>query len=129
MTLAGFILYAIGGAICWAFPANMTVIAVAMVGICTGIFNGLLGHAGYIAPEIVNGVTVAAEQSAAVKGVITFGFVGLEVFTGVILAALLTFFPEIALHITRPVRWTISTPPSTALQHGSRASAMCRRRC
>ena len=105
MTLAGFILYAIGGAICWAFPANMTVIAVAMVGICTGIFNGLLGHAGYIAPEIVNGVTVAAEQSAAVKGVITFGFVGLEVFTGVILAALLTFFPEIALHITRPVRW------------------------
>ena len=175
--LAGFILYAIGGAICWAFPENMTVmlvgqfiknigglpctyvfmalfadvldhlewktgfcsdgvamsvyniIAVAMVGICTGIFNGLLGHAGYIAPEIVNGVTVAAEQSAAVKGVITFGFVGLEVFTGVILAALLTFFPEIALHITRPVRWTISTPPSTALQHGSRASAMCRRRC
>lgn len=87
--LAGFILYAIGGAICWAFPANMTVIAVAMVGICTGIFNGLLGHAGYIAPEIVNGVTVAAEQSAAVKGVITFGFVRLEVFTGVILAALL----------------------------------------
>lgn len=43
--------------------------------------------------------------------------------------ALLTFSPEIALHITRPVRWTISTPPSTALQHGSRASAMCRRRC
>ena len=129
VTLAGFILYAIGGAICWAFPANMTVIAVAMVGICTGIFNGLLGHAGYIAPEIVNGVTVAAEQSAAVKGVITFGFVRLEVFTGVILAALLTFFPEIALHITRPVRWTISTPQSTALQHGSRASAMCRRRC
>ena len=110
--LAGFILYAIGGAICWAFPENMTVIlvgqfiknigglpcayvfmalfadvldhlewktgfcsdgvamsvyniiAVAMVGICTGIFNGLLGHAGYIAPEIVNGVTVAAERGS-----------------------------------------------------------------
>ena len=139
VTLAGFILYAIGGAICWAFPTNMTImligqfiknigglpcayvfmalfadvldhlewktgfrsdgvamsvyniIAVAMVGICTGVFNGLLGSAGYIAPEIANGVTVAAEQSAAVKGVITFGFVGLEVFTGVILAVLLVF--------------------------------------
>lgn len=139
VTLAGFILYAIGGAICWAFPTNMTImligqfiknigglpcayvfmalfadvldhlewktgfrsdgvamsvyniIAVAMVGICTGVFNGLLGHAGYIAPEIVNGVTVAAAQSDTVKGVITFGFVGLEVFTGVILAVLLVF--------------------------------------
>ena len=139
VTLAGFILYAIGGAICWAFPTNMTImligqfiknigglpcayvfmalfadvldhlewktgfrsdgvamsvyniIAVAMVGICTGVFNGLLGSAGYIAPEIANGVTVAAEQSAAAKGVITFGFVGLEVFTGVILAVLLVF--------------------------------------
>ena len=139
VTLAGFILYAIGGAICWAFPTNMTImligqfiknigglpcayvfmalfadvldhlewktgfrsdgvamsvyniIAVAMVGVCTGVFNGMLGHAGYIAPEIVNGVTLAAEQSAAVKSVITFGFVGLEVFTGVILAVLLVF--------------------------------------
>ena len=139
VTLAGFILYAIGGAICWAFPTNMVImlvgqfiknigglpcayvfmalfadvldhlewktgfrsdgvamsvyniIAVAMVGICTGVFNGLLGHAGYIAPEIVNGVTVAAAQSDTVKGVITFGFVGLEVFTGVILAVLLVF--------------------------------------
>lgn len=139
VTLAGFILYAIGGAICWAFPTNMTImligqfiknigglpcayafmalfadvldhlewktgfrpggvamsvyniIAVAMVGICTGVFNGLLGSAGYIAPEIVNGVTMAAAQSDTVKGVITFGFVGLEVFTGVLLALLLVF--------------------------------------
>ena len=139
VTLAGFILYAIGGAICWAFPTNMTImlvgqfiknigglpcsyvfmalfadvldhlewktgfrsdgvamsiyniIAVAMVGICTGVFNGFLSHAGYIAPEIVNGVIVAAAQSETVKGVITFGFVGLEVFTGVILAVMLVF--------------------------------------
>ena len=139
VTLAGFILYAIGGAICWAFPTNMVImlvgqfiknigglpcayvfmalfadvldhlewktgfrsdgvamsvyniIAVTMVGICTGVFNGLLGHAGYVAPEIVNGVTVVAAQTAAVKGAITFGFVGLEVFTGVILAVLLVF--------------------------------------
>ena len=61
------------------------------VGICTGVFNGLLGSAGYIAPEIVNGVTMAAAQSDTVKGVITFGFVGLKVFTGVLLALLLVF--------------------------------------
>ena len=139
VTLAGFVLYAIGGIVCWLFPTNMTlmlvgqfiknigglpcayvfmalfadvldhlewknhfrcdgiamsvynIIAVAMVGICTGIFNGLLSGAGYIAPEIVNGVTQAAAQSEAVKNVITFGFVGLEVFTGVILIVLLAF--------------------------------------
>ena len=139
VTLAGFILYAIGGAVCWMFPTNMTlmlvgqfiknigglpcayvfmalfadvldhlewktgfradgvamsvynIIAVAMVGICTGVFNGLLGNAGYVAPEIINGVTVAAAQTETVKGVITFGFVGLEVITGVILAVLLVF--------------------------------------
>lgn len=44
-----------------------------------------------MAPEIVNGVTVAAAQTEAVKSVITFGFVGLEVITGVILAVLLIF--------------------------------------
>lgn len=67
------------------------IIAVAMVGICTGIFNGLLAKSGYIAPEMVNGVTVAVEQTAAAKSAITFGFVGLEVITGVILAVLLLF--------------------------------------
>lgn len=139
LTLAGFILYAIGSAICWMFPTDMIVvlvgqfiknigglpcsyvfmamfadvldhmewknnfrcdgiamsvyniISVAMVGVCTGIFTGLLAKTGYVAPEIVNGVTVAAEQTAAVKNAITFGFVGLEVFTGIILAVLLIF--------------------------------------
>ena len=139
VTLAGFIIYAIGSAVCWMFPTNMiivligqfiknigglpcayvfmalfadvldhmewktsfrsdgiamsvyNIIAVAMVGICTGIFNGLLASAGYVAPEIVNGVTVAATQTEAVKSVITFGFVGLEVITGIILAVLLIF--------------------------------------
>ena len=139
VTLVGFILYAIGGVVCWMFPTHMTlmlvgqfiknigglpcayvfmalfadvldhlewktgfradgvamsvynIIAVAMVGICTGVFNGLLGSAGYVAPEIINGVTVAAAQTETVKGVITFGFVGLEVITGVILAVLLVF--------------------------------------
>ena len=139
VTLMGFILYAIGSAICWMFPTNMVImlvgqfiknigglpcayvfmalfadvldhvewksgfrcdgiamsvyniISVAMVGICTGVFNGLLAKSGYIAPEIVNGVTVAAEQTAAVKEAITFVFVGLEAITGIILAVLLIF--------------------------------------
>lgn len=139
VTLVGFILYAIGSAVCWLFPTNMVImlvgqfiknigglpcsyvfmalfadvldhvewrsgircdgiamsvyniIAVAMVGICTGIFNGMLSQSEYVAPSVVGGVTVAAEQSAAVKSAITFGFVGLEVITGIILAVLLAF--------------------------------------
>lgn len=62
-----------------------------MVGVCQGVFNGLLSHAGYVAPEIVNGQTIAAVQSDAVQNVITFGFVGLEAVTGVIMAILLIF--------------------------------------
>ena len=138
-TLAGFILYSIGSAVCWMFPRNLTVmlagqfiknigglpcayvfmalfadvldhlewktgfrsdgtamsiyniIAVTMVGVCQGVFNGMLSHAGYIAPEIINGQTVAAMQSDMVQNVITFGFVGLEAATGIIMAILLVF--------------------------------------
>lgn len=138
-TLAGFILYSIGSAICWIFSKNFTImligqfiknigglpcayvfmalfadvldhlewktgfrsdgtamsiyniIAVAMVGVCQGVFNGLLSHAGYVAPEIVNGQTIAAVQLDAVQNVITFGFVGLEAVTGIIMAILLIF--------------------------------------
>ncbi len=139
VTLVGFILYAIGSAVCWMFPHSMVlvlvgqfiknigglpcsyvfmalfadvldhlewktgfrsdgiamsvynIIAVTMVGVCTGIFNGWLAGAGYVAPEIVDGVTQAVSQSAAVQNIITFGFVGLEVFTGLILTGLLVF--------------------------------------
>jgi glycoside/pentoside/hexuronide:cation symporter, GPH family len=139
VTAAGFVLYAIGSAICWLFPTNMTImlvgqfiknigglpcsyvfmalfadvldhvewksgfrcdglamsiyniIAVAMLGVCTGIFNGFIAKAGYVAPSVVDGITVAAEQSQAVKNVFTFGFVGLETITGVVLAVLLLF--------------------------------------
>lgn len=65
------------------------IIAVAMVGICTGIFNGMIARAGYVAPEIVDGVTVAAQQSSAVRSAITFGFVGLETITGLVMAGIL----------------------------------------
>ena len=67
------------------------IIAVSMVGICTGIFNGWLAGTGYVPPELVNGVTVAAQQSQAVQSVITFGFVGLETITSILLIVLLVF--------------------------------------
>lgn len=139
VTLAGFILYALGSAICWAVPTNMAVVligqfiknigglpcayvfmalfadgldhlewksgvrsdgvamsvynilAVATVGVATSLFNALISKAGYVAPKLVDGVTVAAQQSQAVKNMITFSFVGLETITGVILAVLLIF--------------------------------------
>lgn len=139
VTLVGFILYAIGSAICWINPSNMTVvlvgqfiknigglpcayvfmalfadvldhvewktgircdgaamsinniIAVSSVGICTGIFNLILGRRGYIAPELVNGETVAFTQNLSTQQFIAFSFVGLEVFTGIVLVVLLFF--------------------------------------
>ena len=139
VTLAGFILYALGSTICWAVPTNMTIVligqfiknigglpcayvfmalfadgldhlewksgirsdgvamsiynilAVATIGVSTSLFNALISKAGYIAPKLVDGVTVAAQQSQAVKNMITFSFVGLETITGIILAVLLVF--------------------------------------
>lgn len=68
------------------------IIAVAMIGICTGIFNWMLASAGYIAPSIdAAGNTVAAVQPQSVLNVITFAFVGLEIITGIILVVLLMF--------------------------------------
>ena len=138
--LWGFVLYAIGGAICWIFPTNMVVvlvgqfiknigglpcayvfmalfadvldhmewknkfrcdgiamsiyniIAVAGVGVCTGIFNMMLASAGYVAPTLNEaGETVAAVQSQVVQDTITFAFVGLEVITAIILVVILAF--------------------------------------
>lgn len=67
------------------------IIAVAMVGICTGLFNGMLASSGYLAPYY-NGTELIATQTQAVKSTITFAFVGIEVITGIILICLLIFF-------------------------------------
>ena len=96
------------------------IIAVAMVGIMTGVFNWLLARAGYLAPitasstadaaaklaqngwtaqvalenlkPAADGVlTVALQQPSGVSWVISFAFVGLEVFTGIALVAILFF--------------------------------------
>ena len=99
------------------------IIAVAMVGIMTGVFNGMLAKAGYLAPITAHSVadaaaalsangwtaqvaleslrpaadgvlTVAMQQPEAVSWVITFAFVGLEVITS-ITAFVLLFFLDV----------------------------------
>lgn len=138
VTVVGFMLYALGSAICWMFPSSLVVvligqfiknigglpcayvfmalfadeldhiewksgircdglamsiisiITVALTGICTGVFNGMLSASGYLAPEFVDGVCTTVQPDAA-KNVITFCFVGLEVFTGLALVAILLF--------------------------------------
>ena len=68
------------------------IIAVAGVGVCTGIFNMLLAEAGYVAPTLdAAGNTIAAIQSESVQSLITFAFVGLEVITGLVLVVVLAF--------------------------------------
>ena len=168
VTMAGFVLYALGSLICWLFPHSLVIvligqfiknigglpcayvfmalfadcldhlewktdkridgaamsiyniIAVAMVGIMTGVFNMLLAKAGYIAPITAKSVseaagvlaengwtsqialetvkpaadgilTVAMQQPSSVNWVIAFTFVGVEVFTGIALVAILFF--------------------------------------
>ena len=66
-------------------------IAVASVGICTGIFNLILSKSGYVAPYLDAAGKLIAVQSASVKSAITFTFVGLETITGIVLAILLLF--------------------------------------
>ena len=70
--------------------AMFTTISMAMVGVCTGLFNGMLASAGYV-PPYMEGDRLIAEQSASVQEVIIFSFVGLETITSLVLATLLAF--------------------------------------
>lgn len=139
VTMAGFVLYIIGGAVCLMNPRNMvivligqfiknigglpcayvfaalladvldhmewkcgyrvdglsasanTIIVTLCVGLSSGIFNLLLSGTGYLAPELVNGETVAFAQSAATQNAITGCFLGVEIVTGLIMIGLLAF--------------------------------------
>lgn len=139
VTIAGFVLYAIGGVICLLNPHNMVVVLIGQfvknigglpcayvfmalfadvldhiewkhglrvdgtstsiltivmtvaAGVSNGILNLMLSKAGYVAPEYINGETVAAVQNAATQNVITFGFLGFEAITAVIMIVLLAF--------------------------------------
>ena len=68
------------------------IIAVAIIGVATGIFNMMLSASGYIAPTIdAAGNTVATTQPDSVLSMITFSFVGFEAISGIVLAAILFF--------------------------------------
>ena len=168
VTMIGFLIYAIGSAICWIQPNNLilvligqfiknigglpcayvfmalfadaldgiewrtgfradgmamsiySIITVAVVGICIGLFNLFLANYGYVAPitvgelqggaDITNLITqlnpdqisdliannkldasIAFVQNSGVNNFITFAFVGLEVITGLACAGILFF--------------------------------------
>lgn len=139
LTMAGFVLYALGGIICLINPHNMVVVLIGQFiknigglpcayvfmalfadvldhiewkcgfrvdglstsiltiiltvagGIANGLLNFMLSKAGYVAPEFIDGVTVAAVQNVATQKVITFGFLGFEAITAAIMIALLAF--------------------------------------
>lgn len=139
VTMAGFVLYIIGGIICMLAPGNMVVVLIGQfiknigglpcayvfaalmadvldhmewkcghrvdgfsasmqsvilticMGISNGVFNLLLSKAGYVAPELVNGQTVAVVQNAATQSAITACFLGVEIVTGALVIFLLAF--------------------------------------
>jgi Na+/melibiose symporter-like transporter len=105
------------------------IIAVAMVGIMTGVFNWMLAGAGYLAPITAGSIseaasviasngwtaqvaleslkpaadgvlTVAMQQPSNVNWVISFAFVGLEVFTSII-ALILLFFLKVEKNLPK----------------------------
>lgn len=57
-------------------------------GLSTGLFNGLLGATGYLHPGSAGGTII---QSVATQKAITFGFLGLEIFTSIIVIVILYF--------------------------------------
>ncbi len=74
------------------FSASIqSVILTVCMGLSNGVFNMLLSKAGYIAPELVGGETVAAVQNAATQSAITGCFLGVEIVTGAIVIVLLVF--------------------------------------
>jgi len=69
-----------------------TIVQTVCMGLSVGIFNFAISKSGYIAPvfDSVTGITTASVQNVATQNVFTFFFVGLEVFTGVIMAIILS---------------------------------------
>ncbi len=70
-----------------------TVIVTICMGLTSGIFNLILTKNGYVAPEFIaaTGETVASIQNMATQNAITICFVGVEIVTGIIMIALLSF--------------------------------------
>lgn len=139
LTMAGFVLYAIGGAVCLLAPTNMVVVLIGQfiknigglpcayvlmalfadvldhiewrfhfrcdglsaslftiiltisAGVANGVFNMMLAKCGYVAPEFINGETVAAVQNTATQNWFIFGFLGFEIITAILMIICLAF--------------------------------------
>ncbi len=137
-TLWGFVIMAVGSAVCALFPTSMPVVLVGQfiknvgclpasyvfmalfadvldhcewrfgfrcdglssaiysiiqtvcVGVANGVFNLMLGVTGYVPPSVVDGVTVAAQQSDATKAVFVFFFLVLDIITSIVIVVLLS---------------------------------------
>ncbi|MCM1427943.1 MAG: MFS transporter [Eubacterium sp.] len=68
-----------------------SIIVTVMAGLCTSIFNLILSRTGYVAPSLVDGVTVAAEQSQTTLIGILGSYYGAELI-GAALMMILFFF-------------------------------------
>ena len=68
-----------------------SIILTIMTGICTSVFNLVLARTGYIAPELVDGVTVAAQQSQATQSAIIWCFYVVEIIGIAVVFALFYF--------------------------------------
>lgn len=60
-------------------------------GICTSVFNLILAKTGYVAPELIDGITVAARQSQMTKNGILWSFYGAPAIGTVIIIVLFYF--------------------------------------
>jgi GPH family glycoside/pentoside/hexuronide:cation symporter len=137
-TLVGFVIVAVGSAICAIVPTSMPIVLVGQFiknigclpasyvfmalfadvldhcewrfgfrcdglssaiysitqtvcgGIANGVFNLMLSVTGYIPPSVVDGVTVAAQQSDATKAVFVFFFLILDIITSIVIVFLLS---------------------------------------
>lgn len=87
--LIGSAMTAVGNAICLLAPDG--IITTAMAGLGSGLLNLILSGTGYIAPVLEGGVTVAAEQPAAVVNGILGCFNGAEIIGGALLIILYYF--------------------------------------
>lgn len=196
VTMIGFLIYAVGSAICWMQPNNLiivligqfiknigglpcayvfmalfadaldgierrtgfradgmamsiySIITVAVVGICTGLFNLFLANYGYVAPitvgELQNGAditnlttqlsmeqisdliannkldsSIAFVQNSGVNNFITFAFVGLEVITGLACAGIL-FFVNIEKTINKKHKVLVEREKAQYLKEGKK---------
>lgn len=68
-----------------------SIILTIATGICTSVFNLILARTGYVAPELVDGITVAAQQSQMTKNGILWSYYGVEVIGTAIIIAIFYF--------------------------------------